>query len=1198
MSSSTTVSYRLRPVSPAVAAVQLTGEQREVTTNTAPRLRVLAGPGTGKTATLVEAVAERVEQRAVSPEQILVLTFSRRAAGELSGRIARRLGLTTRQSMVRTLHSYAYSIVRSQAVRSAEPPPRLLAAGEADQMVRDLLAGHIADGGELWPAFLSGALASPSFAAELREILLRAAGLGISGQRMIELGRRYRRPEWIAVGRFAREYQQVSDLRQGISGFGVALDQAELTSAALAALRKDDVLAAEQRRVRRIFVDEYQDVDAAQAKLVSVLADGADELIVFGDPDQSIYAFRGAESTALRDVAAERTVSLTVSRRLPPAVIAATRRLAARLPGTADHRPLRPGAASSTVDGRPVTGDVDVKVFPSPAREASYVADMLRRAHLRHGVPWRSMAILVRSPAAGLTALTRACAVAGVPVDVGGGGDSLSAEPLVAALLTILECGVEPGLLNGDRAAELLASPLADVDALALRRIRRSLLAAHPGEGSSADLLAAVLAGASLPSTIPNDLRMTLRRIQQLLAVARAGATHPAAEQVLWEVWRGSGLEESLVAAVERGGSIGQRADRSLDAIVGLFEMAADLAQRVPLAGVAAFVAAVRGRQLPLDQRAPSPGEAVAIMSAHAAKGLEWDVVAVAGAQEGTWPDLRTRGSLLSGQQLVDLATGGPVGSTGAGRLAEERRLFYVAATRARHTLIATGVMDQDVTPSRFLSELAGVDGDLPTEHDTFSSSGRLVDRRGLHLTDLVADLRRAVTDPDTSPDDAVAAAGYLADLAAAGVPGAHPDDWYGLGLRSTDSAAIPSGSEIRVSPSLIESLNTCALRAVLERRGGATVPGQAQIEGIVVHAMAHGLASGIAESELRAEIETYLDADDRLPPWQLDRTRRGLLSMLDAAQAWVRDHHPPRTLIGSELAVDLPIPPAGGQESQANPVRLVGRVDWLSAKPDGTVVVTDFKTGATVPTKADAQANAQLGAYQAAVALGAFDGNGPAGTDGETRTDAPGWGGTGLPQVRPTEGIGADRADSRLDDAVARIDQGRRVTPCYGRRRRYGKCSLRALSRANQLSVAERRTTGDQMITAADLAGILDLPAPTEEQVAVIEAPLEPMLVVAGAGSGKTETMAARVLFLVANGLVGTAGGPGPDLHPQGRLGPGRAGQTSAPYFVGLRIRLRCRRCQRPTRRSCCRWWRAGGIDLSFLRRPADHRIRATRGR
>lgn len=97
---------------------------------------------------------------------------------------------------------------------------------------------------------------------------------------------------------------------------------------------------------------------------------------------------------------------------------------------------------------------------------------------------------------------------------------------------------------------------------------------------------------------------------------------------------------------------------------------------------------------------------------------------------------------------------------------------------------------------------------------------------------------------------------------------------------------------------------------------------------------------------------------------------------MLDAAQAWVRENHPPRTLIGSELDLDLMVPPvldASAQGSGINPIRLVGRVDWLASRPDGTVVVTDFKTGATVPTRAEAESNAQLAAYQAAIALGAF---------------------------------------------------------------------------------------------------------------------------------------------------------------------------------------------------------------------------------
>ncbi|SDP42928.1 Superfamily I DNA or RNA helicase [Nakamurella panacisegetis] len=970
MSSPTSVTYRLRPVPSSALPMRPTPEQHEVVTNTAPRLRVLAGPGTGKTATLVESVADRILARGVPPEQVLVLTFSRRAAGELSGRISRRLGLTTRETMVRTLHAYAYSVVRAQAARAGEPRPRLLAAGESDHMVRELLAGHVDAHGGPWPEYLTGALSSPTFATELREILLRAAGQGISPQRMIELGRRHKRPEWVAAGRFAREYQQVSDLRQGISGFGVALDQAELTAAALGALSHDDVLADEQRRIRRIFVDEYQDVDPAQARLIDLLSGGADELVVLGDPDQSIYAFRGAEPNALRDIAVDRTVCLTTSRRLPVAVLEATRRTAALLPGAARHRdlvlPSDEAAGQGTSGGR-----VEVKVFSSPAREAAYVADELRRAHLLEGMPWGSMAILLRSPSTGLAALTRACAVAGVPVLVGGRTDGLAAEPVVAALLTVLDCGLYRDRLTGEIAVELLTGALGGMDALGLRRLRRALRLARPGEGASADLVAAALAGAPIPDGVPRDLAGPVRRVRELLEIARVGSASPGAEQLLWQLWTAAGLEAGLVAAVERGGSAGQRADRALDAVLGLFAMAADLADRLPLAGVPAFIAEVRGHQLPGQPDLTRAGDAVALLSAHAAKGLEWDVVAVCGVQEASWPDLRGRGSLLGGQQLLDLAAAFPIGSPTAGLLAEERRLFYVAATRARRTLVCTGVQTQDAVPSRFLAELAGSDTDLPVELERSTDGARR--RRGLHLSDLVADLRRAVTDP-AGPESVVAAAAtHLAELAAAGVPGTHPDDWYGLPPLSASTPPVAPGAEIRVSPSLIETLNTCALRAVLERRGGRTAPGQAQIEGIVVHAMANGLALGIPEPDLRAEIETFLAAQDQLPPWQLDRTRRGLLAMLSAARIWVRDNHPPRTLIGSELELDLPLPADPDAAPTDHPVRLVGRVDWLSAGPDGGVVVTDFKTAAKVPTKAEAQNNAQLAAYQAAIELGAF---------------------------------------------------------------------------------------------------------------------------------------------------------------------------------------------------------------------------------
>src|SRR5664279_6200887 len=176
---------------PAVrGVVDPTKEQRLVIEHPAGRLKVLAGPGTGKSATLVEAVAERIADRGVPPEQLLVLTFSRRASAELTTRITQRLGVTTREPLVRTLHGYAYSLLRAHAVRSGEPSPRLLAAGESDQMVRELLVGQRECGRGSWPAAVGAALTSPAFAAELRDLLLRTAERGITPGRLAELGRR------------------------------------------------------------------------------------------------------------------------------------------------------------------------------------------------------------------------------------------------------------------------------------------------------------------------------------------------------------------------------------------------------------------------------------------------------------------------------------------------------------------------------------------------------------------------------------------------------------------------------------------------------------------------------------------------------------------------------------------------------------------------------------------------------------------------------------------------------------------------------------------------------------------------------------------------------------------------------------------------------------------------------------------------
>ncbi|MGH8893672.1 MAG: UvrD-helicase domain-containing protein, partial [Actinomycetes bacterium] len=171
--------YRLVRPAPAPVQVPVLDEaQRAVVAHRGGPLLVLAGPGTGKTTTLVEAVVARIEEGA-DPEQVLVLTFGRRAAAELRTRVAARLGRATKEPLARTFHAYAFGLLRREAALRGEPAPRMLSGPEQDLVVRDLLAGDIEGGARGWPQRLHAALPTRGFAQELRDLLLRAVERGV-----------------------------------------------------------------------------------------------------------------------------------------------------------------------------------------------------------------------------------------------------------------------------------------------------------------------------------------------------------------------------------------------------------------------------------------------------------------------------------------------------------------------------------------------------------------------------------------------------------------------------------------------------------------------------------------------------------------------------------------------------------------------------------------------------------------------------------------------------------------------------------------------------------------------------------------------------------------------------------------------------------------------------------------------------------
>ncbi|WP_253777039.1 ATP-dependent helicase [Goodfellowiella coeruleoviolacea] len=970
-------------------------------------LKVLGGPGSGKTTLLAEVAADRVLRGGADPENVLVLTASRRAANAMRARITRLLTgdadgehgdtlRTVRQPLVRTVHSYAFAVLRAQAVLRDTAPPRLLAAPEQQAMIRELLAGDIEAGAPHWPERLRPALGLPGFAAELRDLLLRAAERGLGPEDLRELGERHGVPEWVAAGTFGVQYEEVTLLAGFEAGreSGPALDAAELVTSALLAFDNDEeLLAAERARVRHLLVDDAQHLDPLQFALIRTLAGDegrTGELVLAGDPDQAIFSFRGADPRLLveADPGAGRTVVLAENHRMAPNVATAVRRLAARLPGVSPTRESTPDSPQETG-----TGSVQVRLLSSTAQEASWIADQLRRAHLLEGVPWSEMAVLVRSTANTLPVLRRAMLAAGVPVAVPADELPLAQQAAVRPLLAILRCAAEPEALDEDTAAMLLASPFGGADPLALRRLRRGLrrleLAAG-GDRASGDLLVEVLTSVDVLAALEDAEAEPARRIAGLLAVARqALAEGLGVEMVLWRVWQASGLEPRWVAQAGRGGVGGAQADRDLDSVVALFDAAAKYADRLPGAGVTEFADYLAAQDIVGDTLAPAApiGEAVAVLTAHAAAGREWTVVAVPGVQEGTWPDLRLRGSLLGVERMVDLLSGvdpatTPVSAT-APLLAEERRLLLVAASRARRTLLVSAVRGDEEQPSRFLDELDGLAADpQATPRPVFTP------QRGLVLAELVGELRRVVCDAGEPTDRRRRAATQLARLAKAGVPGAHPNSWYGLPAASSNTPLWTRGQRVNVSPSTIDVLTKCPLRWMVERHGGQDPAELASITGTLVHALAQAAASGADRDALRAKLDEAWAAVDAGAPWFSRRERQRVERMLDTFLDWQDRSRGEldQVAVEQELSVDIP-PETTPDGRPGGPwLRVKGRVDRLETDAAGRPVVVDIKTAKTPVTKGEAEAHPQLAVYQLAAALGAFTGLGLAPEPGGAR--------------------------------------------------------------------------------------------------------------------------------------------------------------------------------------------------------------------
>lgn len=1104
-------------------------------------LLVLAGPGTGKTTTLVEAVAARIAA-GTDPERILVLTFSRKAAVELRDRMAVRLG-GAHGPQATTFHSFCYALIRAhQDADLFAEPLRLLSGPEQDVAVRELLAGQIgleADGlaRNEWPDELRACLTTRGFADEVRAVLARSRELGLDPAALKRFAERTGRRDWRAAASFLAEYLDVLDM-QGV------LDYAELVHRA--------VLLAERAAPARgfpydfpydaVFVDEYQDTDPSQVRLLRALAGGGRTLVAFGDPDQSIYAFRGADVNGILDfpTAFPHTdgtpagvAVLTTSRRSGDVPLTATRLLTRRMPLT--RLPADKVRAHRELAAVREGGVVEAYTYPTSSAELDNIADVLRRAHLEDGVPWHDMAVLVRAGSRTIPTVRRALTSAGVPLEVDGADVPLRHEPAVAPLLTALravatplaatpaapagpaadsgsdadtgagadadagsssgpddgvpepadgalaepgpeqdaaedgtngeaadekragdggpapaadadaDTGAGAGWLDTETALTLLTSPLGGMDAADLRRLGRALRDEERAAGNRlpppSDLLVAraVAEPERLAVHDPGYARRA-RELGLLLARTRAvldgGGT---AEDALWELWNGTYWPQRLENAALRGGAAGRNADRDLDAVCALFDTAARAEERTGGRGALNFIEEIEAQDIAADTlfaRETRP-DAVRLMTAHRAKGLEWGLVVVAGVQEGLWPDLRRRGSLLEADRIGRDGLAEPL--TPGALLAEERRLFYVAATRARDRLVVTAVKapaDDGDQPSRFLTEL-GV--------EPVAVAGR--PRRPLAVSALVAELRATTVDPSAAPALRDAAARRLARLAALHddeggplVPAAHPDRWWGLYEPTHSTAPLRDATRpVALSGSALDQLaNACALQWFLGREVRADAPATAaQGFGNVIHVLADEVASGRTPADLAVLMERLESVWGALAfdaPWKSEQEKRQARIALERFLRWHVMDRGGRTPAATEHDFDVVLE-AGEYE-----VRIRGSMDRVERDADGRAYVVDFKTGKQAPTGEEVARHPQLAVYQLAVREGAlddtFDGDRPVPGGAELvqlRQPAPRReGGEELPRVQAQEPLAGEWVGELLATAAGRV-LDERFTPTTG---------------------------------------------------------------------------------------------------------------------------------------------------------------------
>ena len=896
-------------------------------------LGVFGKAGCGKTTTLIRAALSRMDA-GQDPNTFLIITYGRESASIIRDQIAIGAKSTATNPLARTFHSLAFSILNEKL--SPEDPMYILVSGaEQDAFISEMLESGFDK--SAWHEDLDLARKTKGFVREVRDLILRGTELGLLPEDLKRLAHEMNEPYWNGAADFWASYVDVMNLRSmSVGETVIRIDPSAIIVEAINRLKSSPELLSKYRSMfTTILIDEFQESDKSQRELLELIA--PKDTIFFLDAESAVGRFRGADPDSIERYVREKTSKqITLEK---------------------GHRFI----------GERVE---EAAKLASHAEAAQYIAHALKRSYLHDGLPWSEMAVLVRNPGLQVAALQRALAQNGIPLSVDAGALALADNPAVRPILDIANFALRPHFLtpgNWERIEAVLLSEFCGADALELRQIRVKL-AKERIDGESKTTTEMALELIEDPTISVDSEFRPFARLRDLLVAARK-ASRGDVSDVLWAIWDSSmdynGAKISLLwrERALNGGNKGALADRDIDSVIQLFESARRFSERAPGARATTFIDQLFEERILSDAifSKAQKENVVSLLTVHAAKGLEWNFVALAGLQEGAWPNLKERGSLLGSERLVEAERTGLrspseiAASASYGLIKDERRLLNVARTRAKSRLLVTAVQAEDLQPSRFFDELYEEIYGISSDEGEHATS-----ERALTPQALISQLRRVLE--GGAEGDKEFAASLLKSLASEGFSSANPSTWLGARPLSSDAPVVAQDQSVFVSPSGLQSFEDCGLKWFLEKNGARDGDSTAQLLGTAIHALARMAAddSTLTLEEAIVKLTASWSIVDQSVGWFKEAQLVEARAMLKRFFDWHRENKREIVAVEEKFKVEI------------GRAILSGSVDRLES--DGTSLhVVDLKTGATAISPADALEHKQLAAYQLAVMEGGF---------------------------------------------------------------------------------------------------------------------------------------------------------------------------------------------------------------------------------